>query len=266
MCLNNRHYGHLISPDALQVSRGLVSRRWGGWAGIYIRFHCSKDDSETIHKWVNFLTLSSNSSNAISRSIEKYTYPINLIIFFPFYVFVLQSHEFDECRFDVSIGQNVWYLRAENPEDKRNWIEVLQSYKTDYPETVSLRRHGSTISLQSNTLSTASGSSLKRVSRGLREKMHEIETYRDILYGQIETLQRYGNSIPYPRSFLILLPFQLFWRSSSEEWRQYSARLGGRFAADWFQRRGNNIPRDHCRCHHNFAALFRYYFPEGREL
>lgn len=84
MCLNNRHYGHLISPDALQASRGLVSRRWGGWAGIYIRFHCSKDDSETIHKWVNFLTLSSNSSNAISRSIEKYTYPINLIIFFRF--------------------------------------------------------------------------------------------------------------------------------------------------------------------------------------
>lgn len=107
----------------------------------------------------------------------------------------IKSHEFDECRFDVSIGQNVWYLRAETPEDKRNWIEVLQSYKTDYPETISLRRHGSTISLQSNTLSTASGSSMKRVSRGLREKMHEIETYRDILYGQIETLQRYFDSL-----------------------------------------------------------------------
>ena len=107
-----------------------------------------------------------------------------------FFLFPLQSHEFDECRFDVAIGQNVWYLRAETPEDKSNWIEVLQSYKTDLPETVSLRRHGSTISLQSNTLSTASGSSLKRVSRGLREKLHEIETFRDILYGQIDTLQR----------------------------------------------------------------------------
>ncbi|XP_049541754.1 ceramide transfer protein isoform X1 [Anopheles darlingi] len=107
----------------------------------------------------------------------------------------IKSHEFDECRFDVAIDQNVWYLRAETPEDKLNWIEVLQSYKTDMPETVSLRRHGSTISLQSNTLSTASGSSLKRVSRGLREKLHEIETYRDILAGQIDTLQRYFDAL-----------------------------------------------------------------------
>lgn len=51
-----------------------------------------------------------------------------------------------------------------------------------------LRRHGSTISL---TLSTASGSSLKRTNRSLREKVYEIETFKDILCGQIDTLQRY---------------------------------------------------------------------------
>ncbi len=44
------------------------------------------------------------------------------------------------------------------------------------------------MSLQSNTLST---SSLKRANRSLREKVHEIETFKDILYGQVETLQRY---------------------------------------------------------------------------
>ncbi|XP_059620704.1 ceramide transfer protein-like isoform X1 [Phlebotomus argentipes] len=103
----------------------------------------------------------------------------------------IKSHEFDECRFDVSISNCVWYLRAENPEDKTHWIEVLQSYKTDTSSDVSLRRHGSSVSLQSTTLSTASGSSLKRANRNLREKLHEIETFKDILYGQIETLQRY---------------------------------------------------------------------------
>ncbi|GAB0090927.1 hypothetical protein DMENIID0001_057070 [Sergentomyia squamirostris] len=102
----------------------------------------------------------------------------------------IKSHEFDECRFDVSISNCVWYLRAENPEDKTHWIEVLQSYKTDTSSDVSLRRHGSSVSLQSTTLSTASGSSLKRANRSLREKLHEIETFKDILYGQIETLQR----------------------------------------------------------------------------
>lgn len=54
-----------------------------------------------------------------------------------------------------------------------------------------MRRHGSTVSLQSNTLSTTSGSSLKRANRSLREKVYEIETFKDILFGQIETLQQY---------------------------------------------------------------------------
>lgn len=58
-------------------------------------------------------------------------------------------------------------------------------------DTSSLRRHGSTVSLQSNTLSITSGSSLKRANRSLREKVYEIETFKDILFGQIETLQRY---------------------------------------------------------------------------
>uniref|UniRef100_U5ENY0 Ceramide transfer protein n=1 Tax=Corethrella appendiculata TaxID=1370023 RepID=U5ENY0_9DIPT len=114
----------------------------------------------------------------------------------------IQSHEFDECRFDVSINQNVWYLRADSPDDKNIWIEILQSYRTDLPKNSSnnsqhdsLRRHDSCLSLQSQTLSTASGSSLKRVSRSLREKVHEIETYRDILYGQIFTLQNYFDAL-----------------------------------------------------------------------
>jgi collagen type IV alpha-3-binding protein len=47
------------------------------------------------------------------------------------------------------------------------------------------------MSIQSNTLSTTSGSSLKQTSRNLREKLHEIETFRDILSGQINSLQKF---------------------------------------------------------------------------
>lgn len=105
----------------------------------------------------------------------------------------MQSHEFDECRFDVAVNNCVWYLRAENPEDKTHWIEVLQSYKTapDSAREPSLKRHGSTLSLQSNSLSTASTNSIKLSHRNLREKLNEIDTFKDILFGQIDTLQRY---------------------------------------------------------------------------
>lgn len=47
------------------------------------------------------------------------------------------------------------------------------------------------MSIQSNTLSTTSGSSLMQTSRNLREKLHEIETYRDILFDQINSMQKF---------------------------------------------------------------------------
>lgn len=44
------------------------------------------------------------------------------------------------------------------------------------------------MSIQSNTLSTGS---IMQTSRNLREKLNEVQTYRDILFDQVETLQRY---------------------------------------------------------------------------
>ncbi|XP_049826487.1 ceramide transfer protein isoform X2 [Aethina tumida] len=107
----------------------------------------------------------------------------------------IKPHEFDECRFDVAVNDCVWYLRADSIESKQSWVEALESYKIESGYGTgsenSLKRHGSTVSLQSNTFSTASGSSFKRSSRNLREKLAELETYKDILSRQIDTLQRY---------------------------------------------------------------------------
>ncbi|XP_014296772.1 ceramide transfer protein [Microplitis demolitor] len=107
----------------------------------------------------------------------------------------IKAHEFDECRFDVSVNESlVWYLRANCPEEKQRWVDVLKSYKAEsgYSSENSLKRHGSTVSLVSNTQSTASGGSLnKRVLRNLKEKLAELETFKDILSKQIDTLQKY---------------------------------------------------------------------------
>ncbi|XP_033218744.1 ceramide transfer protein [Belonocnema kinseyi] len=107
----------------------------------------------------------------------------------------IKGHEFDECRFDVSVNDClVWYLRAETPEEKQRWVDVLKSYKAEsgYGSENSLKRHGSAISLISNTQSTTSaGSFSKRGVRSLKEKLAEIETFKDILIQQIDTLQKY---------------------------------------------------------------------------
>lgn len=106
-------------------------------------------------------------------------------------------HQFDECRFDVSVNDSVWYLRGNSPDDRHRWVDAIELHKqaeSGYGSENNLRRHGSIMSLTSGTsLSTASTSSFKR-GRGLKEKVAEMETFRDILCRQIDTLQSYFDS------------------------------------------------------------------------
>uniref|UniRef100_A0AAV2MSM1 Ceramide transfer protein n=1 Tax=Knipowitschia caucasica TaxID=637954 RepID=A0AAV2MSM1_KNICA len=110
---------------------------------------------------------------------------------------VITPHEFDECRFDISVNDSVWYLRAEDPEHRLQWIESIELHKAEsgYGSESSLRRHGSMLSLTSaaSALSATSSSSFKKGHR-LREKLAEMETFRDILCRQVDTLQKYFDS------------------------------------------------------------------------
>ncbi|KAK2547812.1 Ceramide transfer protein [Acropora cervicornis] len=70
----------------------------------------------------------------------------------------IQRHEFDECRFDVSVNDCMYYLRAPNAETREKWVDGLKAVKK---------------------------------GRSLREKLMELETFRDIVCQQIDTLQGY---------------------------------------------------------------------------
>ncbi|KPJ12480.1 Collagen type IV alpha-3-binding protein [Papilio machaon] len=105
----------------------------------------------------------------------------------------VKPHEFDDCRFDVSVNDCVWYLRASNPEEKQQWIDILESFKVESGYGTSsdsssngggLRRHGSVTSLQST-------GSNGRTSRRLTEKIAELDTYSELLSKQSVQLQQY---------------------------------------------------------------------------
>ncbi|XP_014880755.1 collagen type IV alpha-3-binding protein-like, partial [Poecilia latipinna] len=128
-------------------------------------------------------------------------------------------HEFDECRLDISVNDSVWYLRAQDPERRNKWIEFIELHRSiregrrqkggiqgtiiipspladsGYGSESSLRRHGSMLSLTSATsgYSATSTSSFKK-GHSLREKLAEMETFRDILCRQVDTLQKYFDS------------------------------------------------------------------------
>ncbi|XP_076808693.1 ceramide transfer protein-like [Clavelina lepadiformis] len=100
----------------------------------------------------------------------------------------VMTHEFDPCRFDVCINDSIWYLRASMDSEKQQWIDVIEANKME-AENLSLRRHGSLLSLGSGPSITSSSSFRK--GHGLKEKLAELETFRDILDRQIDTLQNY---------------------------------------------------------------------------
>uniref|UniRef100_A0A674HJF5 Ceramide transfer protein n=1 Tax=Taeniopygia guttata TaxID=59729 RepID=A0A674HJF5_TAEGU len=106
----------------------------------------------------------------------------------------ITPHDFDECRFDISVNDSVWYLRAQDPDHRQQWVDAIEQHKTEsgYGSESSLRRHGSMVSLVSGAsgYSATSTSSFKK-GHSLHEKLAEMETFRDILCRQVDTLQKY---------------------------------------------------------------------------
>lgn len=172
-------------------------------------FNCSDEDEDsefgyntsdiqgTLNKWTNYIhgwqprfIILKNGTLSYYKSEEDSGFGCRGSI--SLFKAVIKPHECDECRFDISLNDCTWYLRADSAEERKHWMEVLEGCKAEsaYGSENSLKRHGSSVSLQSNTLSSTSASSFKR-SRGLREKLAEIETFQNILFNQMEMLQKY---------------------------------------------------------------------------
>ena len=106
-------------------------------------------------------------------------------------------NDFDPCRFDIAINDSVWYMRAADEHERQRWTDAIEDNKRrgtanagDAPAKNGLRRQGSLLSVNSQTVSLNSGSSFRH-ARNLKEKLAELETFRDILNQKIETLQRF---------------------------------------------------------------------------
>ncbi|KAK4810966.1 hypothetical protein QYF61_014438 [Mycteria americana] len=51
----------------------------------------------------------------------------------------VQPHDFDECRFDISVNDSVWYLRAQDPDHRQQWVDAIEQHK--YPGMNAIRPH-----------------------------------------------------------------------------------------------------------------------------
>eukprot|EP01135_Chromosphaera_perkinsii_P003396 Nk52_evm20s242 gene=Nk52_evmTU20s242 len=122
----------------------------------------------------------------------------------------LVTYDEGDFRFDIEMNESVFYLRAESEELHREWITCIRKAKEALlaagPSTDSLgvpqdshRRTSSTSSVMSGIMSTGGGSggggsgtsssTMGRV-KTLREKLAELDTFREILVRQTGVLQQ----------------------------------------------------------------------------
>ncbi|XP_068615406.1 ceramide transfer protein-like [Brachionichthys hirsutus] len=80
-----------------------------------------------IHRWQDRWVVLKNNTLSYYKSEDEREYGCRGS--FCLSKAVITPHEFDECRFDISVNDSVWYLRAEDPEHRLQWIEAIELHK-----------------------------------------------------------------------------------------------------------------------------------------
>ncbi|CAH8431291.1 unnamed protein product [Heterobilharzia americana] len=164
--------GELWAPLAV---RGYLSKWTNLLHGWQERYFILSDGRLTYYRNADDLDLGSRGSVRIKNAYVK-------------------SHEYDECRFEVRVGDVIWYLRGLNQEERYNWMSAIERHRiaeSGYGSEKTIHRHSSLLSLNStHSPSLHSASSFKR-NHGLKEKLAEMETFKEILCKQVDSLQAY---------------------------------------------------------------------------
>eukprot|EP00123_Amoebidium_parasiticum_P021123 comp6187_c0_seq1/m.2022 comp6187_c0_seq1/g.2022 ORF comp6187_c0_seq1/g.2022 comp6187_c0_seq1/m.2022 type:complete len:589 (-) comp6187_c0_seq1:155-1921(-) len=102
----------------------------------------------------------------------------------------ISAHEYDELRFDVTVGGNIFYLRALTKEDAELWLDALEQTK----QILSENGPGGLLGSETSSLHKRSSSSLAsvaslKVTRTLRDKFTEAEARRDLMLKHVEKIK-----------------------------------------------------------------------------
>ncbi|WKX92242.1 hypothetical protein Q1695_010349 [Nippostrongylus brasiliensis] len=108
-------------------------------------------------------------------------------------------HEFNECEFSVSVGDIVWYLRAENPHSRTFWIKALSKHSTDSDySSNTTKTHSRNTSISSLKFADASEEQNTIISR-----IAELEAYRTMYREQMSSIRRELQQIGVPQAKIL---------------------------------------------------------------
>ncbi|KAF1404191.1 Collagen type IV alpha-3-binding protein, partial [Spheniscus magellanicus] len=104
---------------------------------------------------------------------------------------VITPHDFDECRFDISVNDSVWYLRAQDPDHRQQWVDAIEQHKVWGFFLISFLTPSLDLVVLVESCKLHCTVKVLKKGHSLREKLAEMETFRDILCRQVDTLQKY---------------------------------------------------------------------------
>ncbi|CAH8293557.1 unnamed protein product [Schistosoma intercalatum] len=151
--------GELWAPLAV---RGYLSKWTNLLHGWQERYFVLSDGFLTYYRNSDDLNLGSRGSVRIKNAYIK-------------------IHEYDECRFEVRVGDVIWYLRGLSQEERYTWMSAIERHRiaeSGYGSEKTIHHHSSLLSLNSTySPSIHSASSFKR-NHGIKEKLAEMETFK----------------------------------------------------------------------------------------
>ncbi|KAJ6219037.1 hypothetical protein RDWZM_004849 [Blomia tropicalis] len=204
----NESVGETLGPSPLPSMSGVLLKWTNYIHGWQQRFIVLKDGTLSYYKSEDELSFGCRGAITIIKSNIK-------------------LHDIDECRFDIGVADCVWYLRASSVDECTRWVQAIQTQRNFYQGTCVADSGSSNSSMlncpagvhqspsassfvPSAASSTASGptnynDSLRRHEsalslssitscRSYKEQLSEMDTFRNILYQQIKTLQHYFDS------------------------------------------------------------------------
>ncbi|XP_057286951.1 ceramide transfer protein-like [Pezoporus wallicus] len=111
-CADNQSSGSEEDPDTeLQVEFCGVLSKWTNY----------------IHGWQDRWVVLKSSTLSYYKSEDEKEYGCRGSICLS--KAVITPHDFDECRFDISVNDSVWYLRAQDPDHRQQWIDAIEQHK-----------------------------------------------------------------------------------------------------------------------------------------
>ncbi|KAI5709510.1 hypothetical protein M8J76_006484 [Diaphorina citri] len=116
----------------------------------------------------------------------------------------IKAHELDLCRFDISVNDCVWCLRAETEEDKQNWVDVLEGFKVEsgYGSENNLTNSNKPdehyIQSSECTEVLLDDEEIGQLRKELKLKLSELNTYKDILFNQVDKIQTFLDTAESP--------------------------------------------------------------------